>query len=356
MRRTLTIGVLVLAVAGAIAYLFRGPLALGLMAGALERNMTASLLDELPDGLHLALCGAGSPLPDPNRSGPCVAVVAGDKLFIVDTGGAANRNLARMRIPAARIDAILLTHFHSDHIDGLGELLMQRWVGSGSSEPTPVHGPKGVEQIVDGFNAAYASDARYRVAHHGADIVPPSGAGGVAAPFPMPPREEGHAVLLGDVRITAFRVNHAPIEPAVGYRFDYGGRSLVISGDTVKSQNLQDFASGVDVLAHEALSTELVGLLTRSAAAADRPRLERITSDILDYHTSPVRAAEIARDAGVGHLLLYHVVPPLPLSALEDVFLDGVDDVYGGPVTLGTDGVLISLPAGSDEIELRELL
>ncbi len=341
----------------ALAYAFRGPLALRLMERAVARNLSTSLLDELPDGLHVVLCGAGSPLPDPRRSGPCVAVVAGGRLYVVDAGSGASRQLARLGLPQARIEAVLLTHFHSDHIDGLGELLLQRWAGGARREPTPVHGPSGVERVVTGFNHAYAQDATYRVQHHGAKTVPPSGAGGEARPFPLPREGESRRVLEADgLVVTAFRVSHDPAEPAVGYRFDYAGRSALVSGDTVKSANLERFAVGVDLLVHDALAPQLVAVLNRGAAAAGAAHLEKITADIPDYHATPVEAAEVARDAGAGHLVLYHVVPPLPLAPLEAVFLDGVDEVFDGPVTLGRDGLLFGLPAGSEAIEMTDLL
>jgi ribonuclease Z len=340
----------------AIAYAQRGAIALRLAERVVARNLATSQLDALPDGLHVVLCGAGSPLPDPRRSGPCVAVIAGQELYIVDAGSGASRSLARMRIPQGRIDAVLLTHFHSDHIDGLGELLLQRWANGASDSPTPVYGPPGVDGVVAGFNRAYAADARYRVAHHGPDTVPPSGAGGRARPFGTPALGEGRVVLESNgLRITAFRVDHTPVDPAVGYRFDYRGRSVVLSGDTRKSANLESFAEGVDLLVHEALSRELVALIERGAAAAGRANIEKIAEDIVDYHTSPVEAAEIARDARVGNLVYYHIVPPLPLAPLEAVFLEGVDDVFDGPVTVGRDGTWVSLPADSDAIEVNNI-
>lgn len=340
-----------------LGWLARERISLSLAERIIARNLATSVLDDLPDGLHVALCGAGSPLPDPDRSGPCVAVIAGEKLFIVDTGSGSSRSLARMRIPQGRIDAILLTHFHSDHIDGLGELLMQRWVNGTRSEPTPVHGPRGVEQVVSGFNRAYAQDGVHRVAHHGEKVAPASGAGGIPRPFATPGEGTGQPVLEEDgLTITAFRVEHEPVRPAVGYRFDYGGRSLVVSGDTAKSANLQKFAEGVDVLVHEALSPRLVALIRNGAARAGRENIEKVAVDIVDYHTSPVEAAEIARDAGARHLVFYHVVPPLPIAPLAGVYLDGVDKVYEGGVTLGRDGTFVSLPSGSDAIELTDLL
>jgi ribonuclease Z len=356
MRRFLAALAVSIAFVLGVAYAYRGPIALRLAERVVARNLTTNLLAAVPDGLHVVLCGAGSPLPDPRRSGPCVAVIAGQELYIVDAGSGASRSLARMRLPPDRIEAVLLTHFHSDHIDGLGELLLQRWANGASDSPTPVHGPPGVERVVAGFNRAYATDASYRVAHHGPDTVPPSGAGGRARPFDTPAPGEGRVVLDSNgLRITAFRVDHAPVEPAVGYRFDYGGRSVVLSGDTRKSANLQSFAEDVDLLVHEALSPELVALIERGAAAAGRTNIEKIAADIVDYHTSPVEAAEIARDARVGNLVYYHIVPPLPLAPLEAVFLEGVDEVFDGPVSVGRDGTWVSLPADSDEIEVKNI-
>jgi len=357
MKRIL-IGLVIFAalVVGAV-YAFREPLTLRVMDRVLARNMTTNLVDELPDGLHLVLCGAGSPLPDPKRSGPCVAVIAGERLVVVDAGSGASRVMSRLRLPQGEIDDILLTHFHSDHIDGLGELELQRWANGGHATPVPIHGPTGVERVVNGINEAYALSRQGRVAHHGEDVVPSSGAGGVARPFHVPADGEGVPVLdAGGLRVTAFLVDHAPVRPAVGYRFDYAGRSLVISGDTVKSANLTKFADGVDLLVHEALAPQLMERITRAAQAAGNERLAKITRDILTYHTTPVQAAEVARDANVGHLLLYHIVPPLPLRPLEAAFMQGVSDAWDGPTTLGRDGTLVRLDAGGDAIVVEQLL
>jgi ribonuclease Z len=328
-----------------------------LMQRAGAATMSSSLLDETPDGLHVVLCGAGSPLPDPNRSGPCTAVIAGDQLFIFDVGSGASRQMGALRIPQGAIDAIFLTHFHSDHIDGLGELLMQRWVNGTHTSPTPIYGPAGVESVVAGFNEAYSNDKVYRVEHHGEETVPPSGQGAVDVSFVQPPNGHGEKVFDAEgVTVTAFRVDHAPIDPAVGYRVEYAGRSVVISGDTSKSANLEQFAKGADLLVHEALSPRLVNAMTEIARSAGRDNLVKITQDILDYHASPVEAAESAQAAGVSHLLYYHVVPPLILPTMNGIFLDGTDDAYDGPITLGTDGTMILLEAGGDSIEVKELL
>lgn len=329
----------------------------GLIERAMQRQVARSLsgeaFREMSGGLNVVVCGAGSPMPDPTRAGPCVAVIAGERVMIVDAGSGAVRNLAPMGVPVGQVTDAFVTHFHSDHIDGLGELMLQRWGNGAHTAPLPVHGPAGVEDVVAGFNQAYAHDFQYRVAHHGEKIIPPGGAGGVAVPFAPPAEGQGTVVLeAAGLTVTAFLVNHAPIAPAVGYRFDYRGRSVVISGDTVKSANLQRFATGADVLLHEALSPELVGILTRGAAQAGAANIEQITKDILNYHTTPVEAAELAQAAGVRQLVFYHVVPPLPLRLLERRFVKGVADVFGGGVTVARDGTWIRLPPDSDVVEV----
>jgi ribonuclease Z len=339
-----------IALVAVVLYAVRAPLSTALMGRVLERNMATSLLDTLPDGLSVILCGAGGPLPDPVRSGPCVAVVAGHNLVIVDAGTGGARNLGPMGLPVGRVDAVLLTHFHSDHIDGLGEMATLRWVSAANTEPLPVHGPEGVDEIVAGFNQAYALDAGYRHAHHGDSVAPLSGHGMKAVVHPQPPEGEAEVVYDKDGLVAQMiRVNHSPVDPAVAYLFTYKGRSALVSGDTVKSANLQHFAEGVDLLVHEGLSPRLVQQMNRAAARAGNEVAARITADIPDYHTTPVEAAEIARDAHVGHLLFYHVVPPTPLPGLKAAWLTGVDDVFER-YTLGENGTGFSLPADSSDI------
>jgi ribonuclease Z len=351
-RRLVGIALLLAAVA---LFALRGRIALGLMGRALERALVADPIAALDDGLHVLLCGAGGPLPDPVRSGPCTAVVAGRTLVVVDAGTGGARNLQRLGFTPGRTAALFLTHFHSDHIDGLGELAMLRWTGGTQQTPLPVYGPAGVEEVVEGFGRAYRQDATYRTAHHGAAVAPPGGAGMTAHPFALPALGEAVVVWEADgLRVTAFAVEHDPVRPAVGYRFEYGGRSLVVSGDTKKSAQLAAQARGVDLLVHEALSARLVMRMNAAATAAGRANVAKITRDILDYHTTPVEAAELATETGAKHLLLTHIVPPLPVPGLDVVFLDGVSDAYAGGVTLGRDGTLVSLPSGSQEVEVSE--
>ena len=136
------VAVVAVAVVGVLAYSQRSTIAARLMEKGLEARMSADIVDDLEDGLHLALCGAGGPMPAPNASGPCVAVVAGKTLFVVDSGTDGVRNLVRMGYQPGTIQGVFLTHFHSDHIDGLGEMSTIRWAGGDNLEPLPVYGPR----------------------------------------------------------------------------------------------------------------------------------------------------------------------------------------------------------------------
>jgi ribonuclease Z len=327
---------------------------MSLMERQIAANMTSPRIDSLADGLHVLVCGAGGPLPAENRTPACLLVIAGDQVLLFDAGGGSARTMALNGFQPPLIERVFLTHFHSDHIDGLGEIATLRWAGGPWEAPLPVHGPHGVAEVVSGFNLAYRRDQTYRTAHHGLAVTPPKAAGLSAAAFDLPPEGEAPIVFEdGALRVRAYRVDHDPVRPAVGYRIEYKDRSISISGDTARSVNLIAMSRGVDVLFHEALSRELVGVVNQAARNAGNAKLEKITLDILDYHASPVEAAESAEEAGVGALVVYHVVPPLPLAPLERIFRAGMSDVYSGPIEVSVDGTFVSLPTGSTAIEIE---
>ena len=310
------------------------------------------------DGLYAGLAGTGNPIADINRVGPCTVVLAGDHLYLVDAGSGSARNVARMNFPIGKVEAVLLTHFHSDHISDLGEVMMQRWTGGSNTTPLDVIGPEGVETVVEGFNLAYSLDNGYRVAHHGAATCPPSGAGGTAKPFSLSSEEDASVVVIddGELKVTAFKVNHAPVSPAVGYRFDYKGRTLVISGDTVPCNSLIKQSQGADILVHEALQKSMIKIIHDQAGLSPSPSAAKMTEDILGYHSSPEDAAKIASEASVKHLVLYHIAPPIAHPSLSNLFLGDAGMYYKGPITIGEDGMLISLPANSNAINIRNIM
>jgi ribonuclease Z len=341
-----------------VAFAFQRPIGLALTKRVIERTIGRDLLGGLPDGLHVGLCGSGSPLPDATRAGPCVVVIAGKRVYVVDAGDGSARKMALMGLSPGTIDAIFITHFHSDHIGGLGELMLQRWANAAHTEPVAVIGPQGVDAVVQGFRDAYAADTGYRVAHHGVAIMPPSGAGGVARPFTIAAgADAGQVVLQQDgLTVTAFPVIHTPVFPAVGYRFDYGGRSVVISGDTAPSPAVAETARGADVLLHDGLQTAVVSLLGAAAVRHNRKSAARIMADIPSYHATPEDAARTAQEAGVRRLVFYHMIPPIPVAYLNAVFLGDAPKFFKGPITVAKDGLFLSLPAGTTNVTTQHLL
>ena len=299
----------------------------------------------------MILCGAGGPLPDPQRSAPCLILIAGDQTYLVDAGAAAATNMAVQQVQPGTLDAVFLTHFHSDHIDGLGQLGVMRWAGGGHTSPLPVYGPDGIGEVVAGLSQTYRLDSVYRAAHHGPEVTPPTGAGLMARSF-AEPREGESAVVFeaGALRVTAFRVDHPPIKPAVGYRFDYQGRSVVVSGDTSQSENLERFATGADLLVHEALSPALMNIIGRPRAASE-------TTNATDRGGRPDLPRDARRGRGVclgrrrGHLSITmwsRPADPGPRVRLSRGGRRGLRRTGH----LGRDGTTISLPAGTDDIRV----
>ena len=316
------------------------------------RANTAPLED---DALRVAICGSSAPLPSANRAKACVAVFAGGKFYLVDVGPESVENLVTWGIPLASIGGVLLTHFHSDHIGELGEATLQSWV-AGRGKPLAVFGAPGVDYVVEGFRQAYAFDTQYRIAHHGEEAMPPLGSRAVAKTVDLPRPGEAAVVFEADgLRVTAFAVDHAPVTPAYGYRFDYRGRSVVISGDTKKSENLIRHAQGADLLVHEALAANMIAPVTEYARAQGLSRFAKLTSDVVTYHTTPAQAAEVAKAANVRMLALTHVVPPLPNFIARRMFLRGVSEAWSGEVVLGKDGMHFTLPRESTAIPVDTL-
>lgn len=302
------------------------------------------------DGLTLVFCGTGTPLPDPDRAEACLLVKAGNTLLLIDGGDGGVRKLAGWGVRLGGLDGVLLTHLHSDHIEGLAPALLLRWTGSAARTPLPLIGPAGVEQVAEGFNLMLKADAGYRTAHHG-EAVAPTGGGVFAARAVAP----GEVWNRDGLVISAFAVNHAPVAPAYGYRIAYKGRVVVVSGDTAASPAVAQAARGADLLVHEALQPALVAPITRGLEASGQPRTAKITRDILTYHTTPEQAAALAQQAGVRALILTHLAPPVPSAFFNAAFLGDAAARFAGPISLARDGLVVSLPAGSTAIEQDRL-
>jgi ribonuclease Z len=316
----------------------------------IKRDNAALLKD---DALRVALCGTSSPLPSHKRAKACVAVFAGGRIWIVDSGPESTETLKQWAVPLDRVAGVLLTHFHSDHIGDLDELNLQTWV-AGRPSRLAVYGGPGVDQVVAGLNIAYAQDAAYRTAHHTAALLPPATATMDARTVPMPATGPRTALVYddGQMRITAIETNHAPVSPAYAYRFDYKGRSVVVTGDTTADPRLVAGARGADVMLSEALNRDMVRTMEKSARAAGRDRIAHIMADIQSYHIAPTEAAEVANKAGVKLLVLYHLIPAPDNFLLKRIFTRGMDGARRGEWDLAEDGSLYTLPLGATDVRI----
>lgn len=309
------------------------------------------------DGLRIVLAGTSGPLPVRDRAKPCIVVQAAGALYLVDVGPESTENLMTWRLPVSAARAVFLSHLHSDHIGDLGEFNMQSWV-QGRERPLALVGPSGVDKVARGFNQAYENDHIFRRAHHERDGFRfPIAAGRIEPRVIRIPAGAATATAWrdGDLTVTAIRVSHDPVSPAFGYRFDYRGRSVSISGDTMKWPAFAEASKGVDVMLHEAQNEAMTRQLSQALKGMGNARTSSMMADTLTYHTTPVEAADIARAAGAKRLVLYHLTQAgLPIFTPE-AFTRGMD--AGGPLDwrLARDGMTIDLPAGSDEIRFGQL-
>jgi ribonuclease Z len=307
------------------------------------------------DALYVITTGTGAPLPDAKRVGPQAVVVAGDQVLAFDAGPGSTRQI-ELIMDASSVDALFLTHYHSDHIGDMGELMLKRWATGGLAEPLPIYGPPGIEEVVAGFEAAYQLDVGYRVEHHGEEAMPPSGSGGEVHLFDL-----GTDLMASDVvyeqdgvQVIAFNVDHTPIFPAVGYRVTYKDKSVVISGDTVFTESLIHHAMGADVLLSEALNHEMSTMVSVATSGIDN-NASIVAEDIKDYHITPEQAGIVASEAGIPVLVITHVLPPVPVEILVNPFLKDARKVYDGMLFMANDGTMVKIPVDSERIIKMEL-
>ena len=302
------------------------------------------------DSLSALVCGSASPLGATDRAQTCIMVRAGDEIYIVDIGDGANRNLGRWRIPMNKVQAVLLTHLHSDHISDLADLHLATWIPNRKSQ-LKVYGPQGVEFVTRGFEEAYQSDYFFRNEHHGDEVAPLHSVGFEPITIDL---NEPIIIEKDGLKVTAFEVPHDPVKPALAFRFDYKGRSIVISGDTIYSENLISYSKDADVLFHEALSMNIVSMMEDFTKRSGNDLLSKILFDVQDYHTDPVDAAKAANEAGVKHLIFYHLAPVPAIWLVEDMFVRGVNSIRDD-WTLSDDGTMVVLPVNSEEIKISTI-
>jgi ribonuclease Z len=340
-KKTLIILFGLLLIAGAGRALLKAP---AVQDMALERG-TAAIAKRgavpLPESesLRVYVCGSASPL-GMGQAQACIAVITPEHFYLIDSGAGSTDNINRLGLPTERLQGLLLTHFHSDHIAEIYEVNLGSWV-RGRPQPLTIYGPRGVDEVTNGVNASYRQDRIYRTGHHGEDLLPP--ALGVLQHKTIAP---GVIFEDGDLKITAYVAEHPPIHPAVGYRFDYRGRSVVISGDSNVTGETLKIVDGADLLLHDALSLPIVSALSKALAAANQSRQSRIVADVMDYHASAESLIELGEKSNVDMVAFYHLVPVPPNPLLKNVFLRGAPDNF----LLTEDLMWFELPIDSDDI------
>src|SRR5256885_7744051 len=199
--------------------------------------------------LAVILVGTGYPRPDGHHAGPAAAIVAGDKWFLVDAGRGATMRIAGAALEYEKLRGVFITHLHSDHTAGLPDVFITSWQFGRKNTPLMLYGPTGIQQLADAMLQFFAYDIHVR-----RDLVEKHPATGATIRTHVV--REGVIYNDGTVRVTAFYVEHPPVRPAFGYRFDSGGHSIVVSGDTRPNANLIHFAKGADILVQEAYLPE----------------------------------------------------------------------------------------------------
>jgi ribonuclease Z len=294
-----------------------------------------------PDALRVFICGSGSPL-GVGRAQACVAILTPNHFYIIDSGAGSTANVSRANLPLQRLQGVLLTHFHSDHISEIYELNLSSWV-AGRPEALKVIGPKGVKKVVAGINDTYELDRQYRVDHHGKELLNPQ-----LALLDADTIKPGVILEDGDLTITAYVADHTPVNPALGYRVDYRGRSVVISGDSNVTPATKRISANVDLLIHDALSRPILTRIAAAAEAAGLNRRAKIVNDVVDYHASTDSLIALGEEIQIGMVTFYHLVPIPANIVMQKMFERNLPDNF----MIANDSDWFELPSGTKEIKV----
>jgi ribonuclease Z len=273
----------------------------------------------------VTLLGTGVPTPRPDRFGPATLIEAGDQKLLIDAGRGAAIRLYQLDIPLGRIDALLLTHYHSDHTSGIPDVWLTGWLQSHFGtrrKPFHVIGPIGAKALMENLERAYALDIKIRIAD---EKLEPSGIAVTVEEY----EHDGVIYEKNGVKVIAFEVDHGDvIKPAYGYRIEYGGRPVVISGDTRYHPNVIKYGTGADLLIHE--------------VAAARPELmkEAFIQRIIGHHTTPQEAGHVFSQAKPKMAVYTHLVllasEMIPSVTLGELVAE-TRKTYNGPLEIGED-------------------
>jgi ribonuclease Z len=306
---------------------------------ALLFSSTVSTQTKADSDFRVTLLGTGTPIPNPDRFGPSTLVEAGNQKLLFDAGRGATIRLRQILVPKSaimtKIDTLFITHYHSDHTLGIPDLWLTGWVGNSRKEPFRLIGPVGAKSLMANLERAYALDIKIRLED---EKLPPDGIATVVEEF----EKDGVVYERDGVKVIAFTVDHgAAIKPAVGYRIEYKGHAVVISGDTRYDQNVIKYSTGVDLLIHE--------------VCVVRPELlsNAYIQRVVDHHTTPREAGQVFSLAKPRLAVYSHIVflagdkaPP----SVDDI-VAGTRETYSGPLQVGED--LMSFEIG-DTVTVRQ--
>jgi ribonuclease Z len=275
--------------------------------------------------VKVTLLGTGCPPAVMNRFGPSTLVEAGDEKLLFDAGRGALQRLVQLNVAWQAVQGVFLTHLHSDHVVGFPDLWLTGWlIAPGRNVLLPVWGPIGTADMMSHLQQAYKYDIGVRIENDRASRD--------GAAIRVEEVREGVVYQKDGVRVTAFEVDHAPVKPALGYRIDYAGRSVVLSGDTRVSETLIKHAQGVDLLVHEVFVPET---LQRAGIPPERAK------NIIDYHTTAEQAGNVFTRTKPKLAVYSHICMP---SATDMDLVAPTRRTYDGPLEIGED--LMSIDVG----------
>lgn len=281
--------------------------------------------------LKVTLLGTGAPVPSIERFGPSILIEAGNQKLLFDCGRGASQRLWQLKIPLGQVNKLFLTHLHSDHVVGIPDLWLTGWIPAAygrRATPFEVCGPAGTKAMMTNLKQAFVWDIQTRSKENNKVSD--------GAKVNAQDIQEGFIYEQSGVKVTAFRVNHADfIDDALGYRIDYRGRSVILSGDTRYSENLVRFAKGADVVIHEV------------AAANDKASQTDLIKQILGFHTSPEEAGKVFEDvkpklAVYSHFVLLTTDPSTPPPTITEL-VNRTKKVYKGALEVGEDLMTITI-------------
>ncbi len=295
---------------------------------------TNALLED-KESIIIFTVGTASPMPG-ERVQTGTAIIVNGHFFMFDVGDGIVMKAENMGLPLHRLDGIFITHWHSDHMMDLPSLISRSWL-LGRTNELHLYGPDGTDTMNHAVNQFLHIENRHRVDHHGPAIMDVSKASAIAHEFKNVQGGKEVIYQQDGITITAFDVDHAPIEPAVGYVIEYKGKKVVISGDTKKNDLVLEMAQDADVLLHEVILNSLLKQMEANLKEQGTTRNEKIIHDIQDYHTPPAEVAEIAAKANVKKLVLHHFAPPPDLRIIKNLYKKELTG-YDGEIHFSNDG------------------